>query len=243
MEKAKSDGRIRHLGFSFHDSHEAFIRIIDAYPSWDLCQVQYNYVDRDYQAGLAGIRHAAAREVGVVVMEPLRGGALASPPPAVRQVLGRWEKPRLPAEWALRFALERQEVVTVLSGMGSVDQVWANAAVADAARANSLTRSEMAVLDEARKVYMSREKVPCTTCGYCQPCPSKVAIPDVFGLWNAAEMFDVRADRSSWYRSGYLSEGTGADACTRCGVCVTKCPQGIAIPDRLAEAHDYLTKE
>jgi predicted aldo/keto reductase-like oxidoreductase len=174
-------------------------------------------------------------------MEPLRGGALASPPPAVKALLGRWEKPRLPAEWALRFALERQEVVTVLSGMGSVDQVWANAAVADSARANSITRPELAVLEEARKIYKAREKVPCTTCGYCQPCPSQVEIPDIFGMYNAAAMFETRADRAAWYDMAYLKTGKGADRCTRCGVCVSKCPQGIQIPDRLAEAHDYLT--
>jgi predicted aldo/keto reductase-like oxidoreductase len=243
FERARRDDRIRHIGFSFHDSLSAFKEIIDDYPDWELCQIQYNYVDRDYQAGEAGLAYAAEREIGAVIMEPLRGGALASPPPAVRAALGRYPKPRLPAEWALRFALERQEVVTVLSGMGSADQIWANAAVADSAFANSLTRPELAVLDEARKIYKSKEKVPCTSCAYCQPCPSGVAIPDIFGIYNAAVMFDAKADRSAWYNMGYLKEGKGADRCTRCGVCVTKCPQAISIPDRLVEAHAYLASK
>ena len=243
FERARRDGRIRHIGFSFHDSLSAFKEIIDDYPDWELCQIQYNYVDRDYQAGEAGLAYAAEREIGAVIMEPLRGGALASPPPAVRAALGRYPKPRLPAEWALRFALERQEVVTVLSGMGSADQIWANAAVADSAFANSLTRPELAVLDEARKIYKSKEKVPCTSCAYCQPCPSGVAIPDIFGIYNAAVMFDAKADRSAWYTMSCLKEGKGADRCTRCGVCVTKCPQAISIPDRLVEAHAYLASK
>lgn len=240
MEAAKKDGRIRHLGFSFHDSLEAFKTIVDGYGQWEFCQVQYNYMDRDYQAGEAGIAYAAEREIGVIVMEPLRGGALANPPPAVRQALGRYEKPRHPAEWALRFALDRQEVVTVLSGMGSVDQVWLNAAVADAARPNALTRPELALLDEARTIFKARQKVPCTTCGYCQPCPSKVAIPDIFGMYNSASMFDTKKGDGAWYEKAYVAKGEGASSCTRCGICVAKCPQGIAIPDRLEEAHAFL---
>jgi hypothetical protein len=243
FERFRKDGRIGHIGFSFHDSIASFKTIIDDYPSWELCQVQYNYVDRDYQAGEAGLAYAAEREIGVVVMEPLRGGALASPMPAVRAALARWPTPRMPAEWGLRFALDRQEVVTVLSGMCSVNQVWENAAVADGARVNSLTRGEREVIEAARKIYKSRELVPCTSCGYCQPCPSSVAIPDIFDIYNAASMFDARKERSSWYRVGYLGDGKGVDRCTRCGVCVTKCPQGIAIPDHLVEAHDYLMKE
>ena len=134
LERAKAAGKIRHIGFSFHDSFDSFKEIIDGYDGWEFCQVQYNYVDRDFQAGEKGIAYAAEREIGVIVMEPLRGGALASPPPQVMNALNAFPTPRLPNEWALRFALDRQEVSLVLSGMGTVNQVWENAAVAASAR-------------------------------------------------------------------------------------------------------------
>jgi uncharacterized protein len=243
FERAKAAGKIRHIGFSFHDSFEAFKEVVDGYDGWEFAQVQYNYVDRDFQAGERGIAYAAEREIGVIAMEPLRGGALAAPPPEVRKKLFSYRIPRLPYEWALRFVLDRQDVSLALSGMGTANQVWENAAVAASASANSLARDELAILAEARKAYKEREKVPCTTCGYCQPCPHGVPIPDVFGMYNAASMFDTLKGTSGWYRHAYLSEGKGGDACVRCGECVPKCPQGIAIPDRLGEAHAFLTTE
>lgn len=240
MERFKADGRIRHLGFSFHDNLDAFKRIVDAYPGWEFCQIQFNYMDRDYQAGEAGLAYAAGRELGVVVMEPLRGGVLAHAPRPVREIFARYPKPRLPAEWALRYVWERQEVVTLLSGMGSVEELLANAAVAEGSRPNTLTKVELGLIDEARAFYKAKQPVPCTACGYCGPCPQGVAIPDVFGAYNAAVMFDAREERSRWY-SSFLGK-KGAGACLRCGACSPKCPQGIAIPDRLAEAHDYLSQ-
>ncbi len=241
LQRAKSDGRIRHAGFSFHDSHAAFRTIVDGWDGWEFCQVQYNYMDEDYQAGRAGIEYAASRGLGTIAMEPLRGGALAKVPDGVKDIFSAYRTPRMPAEWALRHVLDRQEVVTVLSGMGSADQLWENAAVASSAMPNSISAAERSLLDGARDWFRARMAVPCTTCGYCKPCPSGVAIPEAFELWNAASMFGDRDGKASWYASMYASRGSGADACTRCGACEPKCPQGIAIPDRLSEAHAFLS--
>jgi len=243
LEKAKAEGKIRHIGFSFHDSLDSFKKIVDGYDGWEFCQVQYNYVDRSYQAGEEGLAYAAEREIGVIVMEPLRGGALASPPPQVREVLSSYPTPRLPYEWALRFALNRQEVSLVLSGMGTVNQVWENAAIAASARINALTKPELEILERARDLYKERERVPCTSCGYCQPCPHGIPIPEVLSLYNAGSMFDTKKSTSFWYKAQYLSSGRGGDSCIQCGECLPKCPQGIAIPDRLEEAHAYLKPE
>jgi predicted aldo/keto reductase-like oxidoreductase len=241
LERAKAAGKIRHIGFSFHDSIDSFKEIIDGYDGWEFCQIQYNYVDRSFQAGEEGLAYAAEREIGVIVMEPLRGGALASPPPAVKAAFAKYPTPRLPYEWALRYVLDRQEVALVLSGMGTVNQVWENAAVASAARPNALTKAERDLYDEARILYKERERVPCTGCGYCMPCPMGVNIPEVFAMYNAASMFDTRKGTGGWYKASLVADGHSAAACVRCGECLPKCPQGIAIPDRLEEAHSYLT--
>lgn len=240
FERFLAEGRIRHIGFSFHDSHEAFRSIIDGYDHWDMCQVQYNYMDTDYQAGEAGIAYAASRHIGVVAMEPLRGGALVNAPKVVREIFAEYPVPRLPLEWALRFVLERQEIVTVLSGMGSPSQVWENAGIASAARPNSMTKKELDLVARAREIYLERQKVPCTACGYCKPCPSGIQIPDVLGMYNAAAMYDTRESARRGYTMFHLDRKTGADVCTRCGACIPKCPQSIPIPDALAEAHSYL---
>jgi len=241
MEKAKADGRIRHLGFSFHDSLDVFKEVVDAYDGWEFCQVQYNYLDIDYQAGREGISYASARNIGVIVMEPLRGGGLADLPPEAMDIFGQWPGTRSPAGWALRFVLDPQEVTLVLSGMGTENQLEENARVAGSTPAKSMTAEEMELYKKVRNYFKGKMPVPCTTCGYCMPCPHGVSIPEVFSIYNTAIAFESRlADRKGWYESGYRSHGHGGDACIACGDCLERCPQHIAIPDRLAEAHGFL---
>ena len=238
LERARADGRLRHLGFSFHGALDDFKTIVDGH-DWDFCQIQLNYLDQGFQAGLEGLRHAAERRVGVIVMEPLRGGALAATPPAVQQILARAGRPWSPAEWALRWVWSQPGVVTVLSGMGTPAQVAEN--VAAAAAAAPLTAAELALVEEVRGWYQARMAVPCTTCGYCQPCPHGVAIPDVFNAWNTARMFENPRQAAWIYQRFLLDSGSGADQCLACHECEADCPQQIQIAARLAEAHAALT--
>jgi len=238
LERARADGRIGHIGFSFHGPLGDFKSILDGY-DWEFTQIQLNYLDQAFQAGLAGLRYAADRRVGVVVMEPLRGGALAAVPTEVKEALSRSGRSWSPAEWALRWAWDQPGVVTVLSGMGRPEQVAENTSAACAA--GRLGPDDLACLENARVFYEARMAVPCTTCGYCQPCPNGVAIADVFNAFNAGRMFDEKG-RASWrYRTFQLDNGSGADRCEECGDCEPRCPQHIPIAEMLATAHTYLT--
>jgi uncharacterized protein len=241
LERARADGRIGHIGFSFHGTLESFKTIVDGY-DWTCCMVQCNFVDQEFQAGVVGLRYAASRGIGIVAMEPLRGGALAARvPDEVTAIWARYPVARTPAEWALRWVWNRPEVVTVLSGMNAESQLRENLAVADSARVGGLDAAELGLIAEAREHFRSRTKVACTTCGYCEPCPSGVAISDVFSMYNTSVVFDSRAFMARWYRDMLVSAGRGADACTACEECEPKCPQAISIVEQLKEAHAHLT--
>jgi predicted aldo/keto reductase-like oxidoreductase len=238
LRRARDDGRIGHLGFSFHGPLDAFRQIVDG-ADWEFCQIQLNYLDERYQAGVEGMRHAASRGLGVIAMEPLRGGALTKAPPPVEAIWARAGRPWTPAGWALRWVWSHPEVITVLSGMNALEQVEENVAAACAAA--PLGPVDLAAVEEVKAFYRARMPVSCTTCGYCQPCPSGVAIPDVFAAWNAALMFESRTGPAFAYQHFVVEAGGGAERCGACRDCVPRCPQGIPIPDKLEEAHRYLT--
>ena len=190
-EKAMADGRIGKLGFSFHDDIGLFKEIVDAYDNWTFCQVQYNYLDTAFQAGSKGVRSAASKGLAVVVMEPLRGGSLAKQPPAsVGKIWDEAKPGRSPAEWALLWAWEQSEVAVVLSGMSTFGQVKENLAIADKSGPGALTPSEYKLIARARSAFKKLRPIPCTGCGYCQPCEQGVDIPRIFEFYNNGIMHE-----------------------------------------------------
>ncbi len=241
-EKAIADGRIRYLGFSFHDNLELFKEIVDGYDRWTFCQIQYNYMDVDYQAGTAGLRYAADKGLAVVVMEPLRGGVLAADLPKTRPIWTQAARQRKPADWALQWLWSQPEVSTVLSGMNSMEQVQENLASAEASRPGLLSAADQKLYDQAREVLMDLRPVGCTQCEYCLPCPNGVAIPRIFECYNRIAMYDD-PHTSRFLYSRIFAEEEKAKNCIQCGECLPKCPQNIPISDWMPIIEDVLAND
>jgi predicted aldo/keto reductase-like oxidoreductase len=233
LEKAVKDGKIKYVGFSFHDELSLFKEIVDAY-DWDFCQIQYNYLDEEYQAGKEGLKYARDRGLGIVIMEPLRGGSLTKNiPEDVRKIWDKADKKRTPAEWALKFVFNHPEVDVVLSGMNEVEHIKENMRVATVTTPKSLTKKEAQLINEVKELYKSKIKVNCTSCRYCVPCPKKIAIPECFSLYNEAFMFNKVFAKNKYHR--YVDEENRASNCIECGICEEKCPQHIDIRKKLKE--------
>jgi predicted aldo/keto reductase-like oxidoreductase len=242
-EGALADGRIGHLGFSFHDEYEVFREIVDATDLWDFCQIQYNYMDVDYQAGTKGLEYAAAKGLAVVVMEPIRGGRLANNiPSSVQAVWDAAPVQRTPVDWALQWVWNHPEVSLLLSGMSAMEHVVQNVESAARSGPGTLTSEELALYEVVAKEYAELCAVDCTDCKYCLPCPSGVNIPRVFALYNDLMMYGDE-NRAQMIYGNFVSEDERANLCTECGECLDKCPQMIEIPDWLAKAHEALCQE
>ncbi len=244
INEKKKCGVIKHIGFSYHGRPEDFIKILEDYP-WDFCQIQYNYIDENYQAGKAGLVRAKELGIGVVVMEPLRGGALANQAPdKVKEIFKSYKEERSPANWALRFVMNHDGVSTVLSGMNVIDHIKDNINAATSTSVNSLNNEELTIIDEVKNVYKQLMKVPCTGCNYCTPCPFGVDIPLIFSDYNSKFFFKGGLSGFQYLarHTGVLNEKSGVDLCTECGKCKKHCPQNIDIPTKLKEAHKALDK-
>lgn len=242
LDRAKADGRIRRAGFSYHEGPEPFAGIVDAY-DWDFCQIQYNYLDEEFQAGKAGFEHAAGKGLGIVVMEPLRGGNLARELPAeAQEVLAGAAVERSNAEWALRWVWNHPEVSTVLSGMSEPGQVEENLDVAATAGAGALSDDELARIRKVKEIFDAKARVPCTQCRYCMPCPEGVDIPGNLAAYNEYFLFDTDQHRqmARLFYNMVVGPDARADRCTACGQCLEHCPQQIQIPDELEVAKEVL---
>jgi uncharacterized protein len=240
LDAAKADGRIGHAGFSFHDDEALFEQIVDSY-AWDFCQIQYSFMDEAYQAGTQGLKYASSKGLGVVVMEPLRGGSLTKTIPEIERIWSESEKKRSPAAWALHWVWDHPEVTVVLSGMSAMGQVEENVAVADSAEAGAMTPQDLELVGRVRETYRRRMKVSCTACKYCMPCPNGVNIPGCFEQYNNASMYEAMENARFFYNySVFLGANGRASRCVECGECMEKCPQQIPIPDVLKDVEALL---
>ena len=236
ISEKKQSGAIRNIGFSYHGNTSNFLTILNDY-DWDICQIQYNYFDELSQAGVEGLRAAAAKGIPVVIMEPLRGGKLVNLPQSAMKLLQDSGRNWSSAEWGFRWLYNQPEVTVVLSGMNSLEMVKENCAVADAARVSELTETDHRTLAEVSARIRENEKVGCTGCRYCMPCPKGVDIPGAFRCYNAMFIESKSQGRFQYAQTvGLTKEPAFATQCIGCGKCEAHCPQGIPIREKLKEA-------
>ena len=237
LDNAIKSGKIKHAGFSFHDNALLFKEIVDSY-DWEFCQIQHNYIDENYQAGKEGLDYAAKKGLGIVIMEPLRGGSLAKNlPDEVLNVLKKANPERSAADWALSWLWNNGDISIVLSGMTTMEQLEENIKIAENGLPDSMTEEEVNAINIAKKMYRDKLKVNCTACGYCMPCPVGVDIPGSFEKYNDYYLFDSESVRNSsiWRYNYHQSGEKKASNCIECGRCEEHCPQNIPIRKMLKE--------
>ena len=244
MEEAKTAGKIRHIGFSFHDSCEVFKEIIDFY-NWDMAQIQWNFVDHNTQATTKGLEYAASKGIAIVVMEPIKGGFLTKTTKEIENIIENAPIKRSAASWALQYVWNHPGVSVALSGMSTLDQVIENIESANKSRINSLSPEELKIISDMAIRFTKKSVIPCTFCLYCQPCPSSVNIPKNFGMLNELLWVEDREEYIKYYdyfaktkeELNESKDNGNAALCVQCGECLEKCPQEINIPYELEKVH------
>jgi len=241
LVKAKNEGKINKIGFSFHDEFHVFKDIIDAF-DWDFSQIQFNYLDEDEQAGLRGLKYAHSKGISIIVMEPLKGGKLAKEPPEkVKDIWNSYNVKRTPAEWALRYVLNFEEVSLLLSGMSTIEQVEENLKVINDAYPYSLNEEEIKLIKKVKETYKNLNQIGCTSCKYCMPCPFGVDIPRNFSVYNSAFIYnDLEGSRKVY--NNYINKENRAENCKECGKCEDVCPQKLPIRSLLKDVHKTLAE-
>ena len=242
-KKIKKEKLVRYVGFSFHDTFDVFKEIVDDY-DWDFAQIQHNYIDEDYQAGNEGLLYARNKGLGIIIMEPLRGGSLVNNlSPEIKAIIRDSKIEKTAPMWAFKFLYNKDEIDVVLSGMSTIEQVIDNLKIADnEGIPNSMTSEEEETLNKLKVEFKSKIKVNCTGCKYCIPCPVGVDIPKCFELLNNSSMFNDIETPKSKYNAFVVSENAQASNCVKCGACEKKCPQHIRIREKLEEVVNTLEK-
>jgi len=238
LEKAREEGKIRYIGFSFHDDFRAFREIIDSY-DWDFCQIQLNYMDEHYQAGVRGLKYAGSKNIAVIIMEPLKGGKLARPPERVKKIFEESGRDWSPVEWAFRWVGNFKEVSVILSGMSTLEQVMDNVRIMDRILPNSLTEEDLNTIRKVQNCYRDMMLINCTECGYCMPCANGVDIPGIFRLYNEAHIYNALEDAKRAYQ-WFQNDRKDASQCIECGDCEKVCPQRLKIRELLKKVDKEL---
>ncbi|MBR1582309.1 MAG: aldo/keto reductase [Spirochaetales bacterium] len=237
IEEKKASKEVRNIGFSYHGNSDNFLKILNDY-DWDFCQIQYNYLDENSQAGVIGLKAASDKGIPVIIMEPLRGGKLVNMlPESARKAIGDDKRGWTAAQWGLRWLYNQSEVTVVLSGMNSMEMVRENILTASEAEAGHFTEEDFSLIETVKREIKASEKIGCTGCRYCMPCPKGVDIPGIFRCWNAMYTESKMGGRSQYIQTVALTrEPSFASQCIKCGKCEKHCPQGLPIREKLFEA-------
>jgi predicted aldo/keto reductase-like oxidoreductase len=243
LDKMIAKGKIRHKGFSIHNTTAAFKEIADTF-DWEMAQIQLNILGETYQVGLEGLKYGANKGFGMVIMEPLRGGSITSNiPDEVKTLLNEYPEKRSLVEWCFRWLYNMSEVSIILSGTGTMEQLKDNLRIFEESKPNSMSEKDMELIHSIQNMYAAKMGVSCTGCKYCMPCPQGIHIPEIFQMYNQYQFFNKPEGDSILYKRNMVELGIGADQCINCGNCKEHCPQQLDIPELMKKVHQELMKQ